>query len=134
MPLNERAYMSLPSVVPALAVAALSLAALLVCSAAQAAEPKLVVTTEPKSQPESFTVTPDGSLIIGSASKPVIYRPHSPNPKKKPARTILRIAHRPCIYAPLVFQTRALECSRLGRPLESLLRSYPLFGQRIPEF
>jgi hypothetical protein len=75
--------MSLLSTVLALVVApakaslrlsVLSLAALLVCSAAQAAEPKLVVTTEPKSQPESFTVAPDGSLIIGSASKPVIYR------------------------------------------------------------
>jgi hypothetical protein len=49
-------------------------AALLACTAGQAAEPKLVVTTEPKSQPESFTEAPDGSLIIGSASKPVIYR------------------------------------------------------------
>jgi hypothetical protein len=67
MPFKEHAKMSLSSAV-------LSLAALLVCSAVQAAEPKLVVTTEPKSQPESFTQAPDGSLIIGSASKPVIYR------------------------------------------------------------
>ena len=67
MSLNEHARKSLSS-------AALSLAALLVCSAVQAAEPKLVVTTEPKSQPESFTQAPDGALIIGSASKPVIYR------------------------------------------------------------
>ncbi len=64
---KEHAKMSLFSAI-------LSFAALLVCSAAQAAEPKLVVTTEPKSQPESFTQAPDGSLIIGSASKPVIYR------------------------------------------------------------
>jgi hypothetical protein len=67
MPFKEHAKMSLSSAV-------LSLAALLVCSVVQAAEPKLVVTTEPKSQPESFTQAPDGSLIIGSASKPVIYR------------------------------------------------------------
>ena len=64
---KEHAKISLSS-------AALSLAALLVCSVVQAAEPKLVVTTEPKSQPESFTQAPDGALIIGSASKPVIYR------------------------------------------------------------
>jgi hypothetical protein len=84
MPLNEHVKkMSLLSVVlgqvvaaveAALQLSVLSLAALLVCSAAQAVEPKLVVTTEPKSQPESFTVAPDGALIIGSASKPVIYR------------------------------------------------------------
>ncbi|MEI9925218.1 MAG: hypothetical protein WDN50_18505 [Bradyrhizobium sp.] len=68
MPIKEHAKkMSLSSAV-------LSLAALLICSAAQAAEPKLIVTTEPKSQPESFTQAPDGALIIGSASKPVIYR------------------------------------------------------------
>jgi hypothetical protein len=72
MPFKEHAKMSLSSM--SLASAALSLAALLVCSVVQAAEPKLVVTTEPKSQPESFTQAPDGALIIGSASKPVIYR------------------------------------------------------------
>jgi hypothetical protein len=33
-----------------------------------------VVTTDPQSQPESVTVAPDGSLFLGSASKPVIYR------------------------------------------------------------
>jgi hypothetical protein len=41
-------------------------------SAALAAGP--VVTTDPQSQPESVTVAPDGSLILSSASKPVIYR------------------------------------------------------------
>jgi hypothetical protein len=50
------------------------LAALLVCSAAHAVEPKLVVTTDPGSDPESVTEAPDGSLILGSAAKPVIYR------------------------------------------------------------
>ena len=50
------------------------LAALLVCSGAVAAEPKLVVSTDPQSEPESVTVAPDGSLILSSASKPVIYR------------------------------------------------------------
>ena len=40
----------------------------------QAAEPKLVVTTDPGSDPESVTEAPDGSLILGSAAKPVIYR------------------------------------------------------------
>ena len=71
MPLNERANKSLPSALLSSvfsSVTGLAVAALLVCSAAQAAEPKLVVTTEPKSQPESFTEAPDGSLIIGSAS------------------------------------------------------------------
>ena len=38
------------------------------------AEPGLVVTTDPQSQPESITVAPDGALILGSMSKPVIYR------------------------------------------------------------
>jgi hypothetical protein len=52
----------------------LSLAVLLVCSAARAAEPLRIVTTEPQSQPESVSVGPDGSLFLGSASKPVIYR------------------------------------------------------------
>jgi hypothetical protein len=42
--------------------------------AAAAAEPGLVVTTDPHSEPESVTLAPDGSLIMGSASKPVIYR------------------------------------------------------------
>jgi hypothetical protein len=42
--------------------------------AAAAAVPERVVTTDPHSQPESLTVAPDGSLILGSASKPVIYR------------------------------------------------------------
>ena len=32
-----------------------------------AAEPKLVVTTDPGSDPESVTEAPDGSLILGSA-------------------------------------------------------------------
>jgi len=74
MPFKEQAKLSLPSASLGLRFSVLSLAALLVCSAAEAAEPRLVVTTEPKSQPESFTEAPDGSLIIGSASKPVIYR------------------------------------------------------------
>jgi hypothetical protein len=80
MPLKPSAKMSLPAAVLGLVVAAsarlsvLPLAALLICSAAQAAEPKLVVTTESKSQPESFSEGPDGSLFIGSATKPVIYR------------------------------------------------------------
>jgi hypothetical protein len=52
----------------------LPLAALLLCAGALAAEPRQIVTTEPQSQPESVTVTPDGALILGSASKPVIYR------------------------------------------------------------
>src|ERR1700722_18974824 len=52
----------------------LAVAALLVCSAASAAEPKLVVTTDPGSDPESVTQAPDGSLILGSAAKPAIYR------------------------------------------------------------
>lgn len=50
------------------------LAGLLVCSGALAAEPMLVVSTDPHSQPESVTVAPDGSLILSSATKPVIYR------------------------------------------------------------
>jgi hypothetical protein len=47
---------------------------LLAAPVAQAAEPKLVVTTDPGSDPVSVTVAPDGSLILGSAAKPVIYR------------------------------------------------------------
>ena len=49
-------------------------AALLASSVAPAAEPKLLVATDPQSQPESVTVAPDGSLFLSSASKPVIYR------------------------------------------------------------
>src|ERR1700761_3525833 len=52
----------------------LSVATLFAAPAAQAADPKLVVTTDPGSDPESVTVAPDGSLILGSAAKPVIYR------------------------------------------------------------
>jgi hypothetical protein len=50
------------------------LAILLAFGSAASAAPSLVVTTDPHSQPESVTVAPDGSLILGSASKPVIYR------------------------------------------------------------
>lgn len=46
----------------------------LMCSLAQAAEPKLIVSTDPQSQPESVSQAPGGSLFLGSASKPVIYR------------------------------------------------------------
>jgi hypothetical protein len=77
MPLNARAKVSLPSAVLSSvlsSVLGLAMAALLVCSAGQAAEPKLVVTTDPGSDPESITEAPDGSLILGSAAKPVIYR------------------------------------------------------------
>ena len=46
----------------------LSLAAALTLSAAaHAADPKLTVTTDPGSDPESVTQAPDGSLILGSA-------------------------------------------------------------------
>jgi len=75
MPFNARAKMNLPS-----AVLTSFLAGFLACfsglavTAAQAVEPKLVITTDPGSDPESFTEAPDGSLIIGSAAKPVIYR------------------------------------------------------------
>ncbi len=51
-----------------------ALAALLVCATAHAVEPKLTVTTDPGSDPESVTLAPDGALILGSAAKPVIYR------------------------------------------------------------
>ena len=50
------------------------LAILLAWGAAASAAPSLVVTTDPQSQPESVTVAPDGSLILSSASRPVIYR------------------------------------------------------------
>ena len=43
-------------------------------SAVFAANPLRTVTTDAKSEPESITVAPDGALILGSASKPVIYR------------------------------------------------------------
>jgi hypothetical protein len=44
----------------------------LVCFVALAAEPKLVVATDPRSQLESVTVAPDGSLFLSCASKPLI--------------------------------------------------------------
>jgi sugar lactone lactonase YvrE len=50
------------------------LAILLAWSSAAVSAPSLVVTSDPQSQPESVTVAPDGSLILSSASKPVIYR------------------------------------------------------------
>lgn len=43
-------------------------------SAVLAAAPERTVMTDAKSEPESVTMAPDGSLILGSASKPVIYR------------------------------------------------------------
>jgi hypothetical protein len=72
MLLSGRARTSLTSMMSAFA--ATMLAALLICSVAQAIEPKLTVTTDPGSDPESVTQAPDGSLILGSAAKPVIYR------------------------------------------------------------
>ena len=51
-----------------------ALGALFVWACSALAEPGLVVTTDPQSQPESITVAPDGALILGSMSKPVIYR------------------------------------------------------------
>jgi hypothetical protein len=74
MPVTTRANTSVSSVMLGLVVPAGLCVLSLVCSAAQAAEPRLVVTTEPKSQPESFSQGPDGSLFIGSATNPVIYR------------------------------------------------------------
>jgi hypothetical protein len=43
-------------------------------SGAPAATPQTIITTNPQSEPESVTVAPDGVLILGSASKPFIYR------------------------------------------------------------
>jgi sugar lactone lactonase YvrE len=53
-----------------LSVAA-GLSALVIFSSAAAA---LTVTTDPKGAPESIAAAPDGGLILGSSSKPVIYR------------------------------------------------------------
>lgn len=72
MPFNGRGKPNFRSATWRSLVAAV--AALLICSAVRAAEPKLVVTTDPGSDPESVTQAPDGSLILGSAAKPVIYR------------------------------------------------------------
>ena len=77
MTLNAHASKSLPWAVWSSVlspVLGLAVVAVLVCSVAQAAEPKLVVTTDPGSDPESVAEAPDGSLILGSAAKPVIYR------------------------------------------------------------
>jgi streptogramin lyase len=68
MPTEKRAGKNLVSMVSG------ALAAMLVCANAHAVEPKLTVTTDPGSDPESVTQAPDGSLILGSAAKPVIYR------------------------------------------------------------
>src|ERR1700751_1565429 len=73
-PMSGRSVMPMTEGSAIVRVIVLSLAALLISSAARAAEPKLIVTTDPQSQPESVTEAPDGSLILGSASKPVIYR------------------------------------------------------------
>jgi hypothetical protein len=53
---------------------ATGLGALFIWASQALAEPGLVVTTDPRSQPESITVAPDGALILGSMGKPVIYR------------------------------------------------------------
>jgi streptogramin lyase len=50
------------------------MALLLAGSAVFAANLLRTVTLEPKSEPESIAAAPDGSLFLGSASKPVIYR------------------------------------------------------------
>jgi hypothetical protein len=69
MPLNARTR---ASAVFGLAILASAVLGMIVPT--QAAEPKLVVTTDPGSDPESVTEAPNGSLILGSAAKPVIYR------------------------------------------------------------
>ena len=55
-------------------IAPLAAVLLVLASAAPAASPQAIVATDPQSEPESVTVAPDGSLILGSATKPVIYR------------------------------------------------------------
>jgi hypothetical protein len=81
----------------------LSLAALWVYSVASAAEPRLVVTTDPQSRPESITVGRDGSLFLGSMTKPVIYQaPKGASPAKVFA------PRQRCLFAPRVLPPRPL--------------------------
>src|SRR3984885_9573647 len=51
---------------------------------AQAASAAEILIVDDKSQPESLTVAPGGTLIVGSASTPFIYkvRPGSTTPEK----------------------------------------------------
>jgi len=44
----------------------------------------ITVTTDPGSEPESITAAPDGGLILGSATKPTIYRVAKGETKAKP--------------------------------------------------
>ena len=46
----------------------------LLCSFAQVACAAEILIGDSKSQPESLTVAPDGTLIVGSASSPFVYR------------------------------------------------------------
>lgn len=47
---------------------------LFLAGSACAASPERMVMTDAGSEPESVTVAPDGTLILGSASKPMIFR------------------------------------------------------------
>ena len=44
----------------------------------------ITVTTDPGAGPESITAAPDGGLILGSATKPTIYRAAKGETKAKP--------------------------------------------------
>ncbi len=46
----------------------------LVAGFAQAAAAADILINDAKSQPESLTVAPDGTLIVGSASTPFVYK------------------------------------------------------------
>src|ERR1700723_3046137 len=44
----------------------------------------ITVTTDPGAGPESIPAAPDGGLILGSATKPIIYRAAKGETKAKP--------------------------------------------------
>src|SRR6202012_1650395 len=56
----------------------------LAASVAQAQSASEILISDAKSQPESLTITPEGILIVGSASSPFVYkvRPGSSTPEK----------------------------------------------------
>ena len=59
---------------PNAAVRRFTLCAALVFRFGPMASASEIVIADAKSQPESLTVAPDGSLIVGSASTPFVYR------------------------------------------------------------
>jgi hypothetical protein len=81
--------------------------ALLTGLAATASAAEILIVDE-KSQPESLTITKDGTLIVGSASTPFVY-------KVRRAPQLPRNSSMPARKAPARFSSA---CSRMPLPIQ----------------